>query len=137
AEFESIIERSTGLFIATSNITPAYMVSRLGCPNMKVPELNHWSDIAYLQWTNGMPHVVADLKAIVRLNIENVNTISVIDRIKADLSKKLGVFLDANLETEQAKALLGTPNGAGGAWLLSQHQRELGHKVVGQVTLFW
>ena len=39
-------------------------------------------------------------------------------------------------ETE-AKALLGTPNGSGIAWLLIQHKRQLGWKMVDSVTLFW
>jgi len=41
------------------------------------------------------------------------------------------------MDNAEALALLGTPNGTGVAWLLSQYQKELGHKVVKNVTLFW
>ena len=29
------------------------------------------------------------------------------------------------------------PNGAGVAWLLAQHQGQLGHKTIKSVTIFW
>lgn len=39
-------------------------------------------------------------------------------------------------DTESARALLGTPNGAGVAWLLGQHEALFGRKAVARVTLW-
>jgi hypothetical protein len=42
------------------------------------------------------------------------------------------------MDTEEGKALLGTPNGSGIGFLLAQHKEVLGmHKSVKQVTLFY
>jgi hypothetical protein len=41
-----------------------------------------------------------------------------------------------DMDSEQGKAILGTPNGAGVAWLLIQRKRELGHATVKDVTVF-
>ena len=41
------------------------------------------------------------------------------------------------METEEGKALLGTPNGSGIAWLLAQHRKQLGDKAVKKVQLWY
>jgi hypothetical protein len=38
-----------------------------------------------------------------------------------------------DIDEDEAKALLGTPNGCGVAWLLVQHRRKLGWKAVQHV----
>lgn len=38
---------------------------------------------------------------------------------------------------EEGMAILGTPNGAGTAWLLIQRKRELGHRRIKKVTIFY
>jgi hypothetical protein len=45
-----------------------------------------------------------------------------------------GVTFD--IESEEGKAILGTPNGAGTAWLLIQRKRELGRRRIEKVTVF-
>ena len=141
AAFESIIERHNGLLIATGNYTPAYMNAnaKWGYPDRPVPGLRHWSDIAYLQWmAPSLQDRPSDLKAIVRLGIENEDTMSVIDRVTAASGGEIQTNgLTWVMNNDVAKAMLGTPNGVGVAWLLAQHQKELGHKVVESVTLFW
>jgi hypothetical protein len=46
-----------------------------------------------------------------------------------------GVSFD--MDTRAATALLDTPNGIGVGWLFAQHKRELGHKVVEKVVVFF
>lgn len=87
-------------------------------------------------------HEPNNLKAVVRLCIENADTIAVVNQTLGIHTECLDCFLGKgcltwDVDTAEARALLGTPNGAGVAWLLSQHQKELGHKVVERVTLFW
>jgi len=41
------------------------------------------------------------------------------------------------MDSEEGKAILGTPNGAGVAWLLIQRKQELGHRTIKDVTVFW
>jgi hypothetical protein len=47
------------------------------------------------------------------------------------------VGLTWNIQTEEEKALLVTPNGSGVGWLLVQHEEQLGWKTIESVTLFW
>ena len=39
--------------------------------------------------------------------------------------------------TEAFNALLGTPNGFGIPYMLAQHQKQLGHKTVDKITIFY
>jgi hypothetical protein len=110
----------------------------------RLPTLIHWSDFAFLHWRR----CVADedslktLKYILRYCITNDTTREVIWRIFRQERKKTrefthiwpGVVVDAN--TEEGQALIGTPNGKGVAWLLAQHKRALGRKVIDNITLF-
>jgi len=41
------------------------------------------------------------------------------------------------MDSEEGKAILGTPNGAGTAWLLIQRGRELRHRKIEKVTVFY
>ena len=149
ARFVSFIDRPHGLLVASCNHNPAWCAAETGTlSSIALPKLQHWSDIAYLQWTDpSLQSLPNDLKYVVRLSIVNEDTIAVIQRIGDDFyeanGRSIWLYVEANggitwdVETEEAKALLGTPNGSGVAWLLAQHKRELGHKVVESVTLFW
>ena len=52
-----------------------------------------------------------------------------------ELSTWPGISFD--IERKEAKAILGTPNGKGVAWLLAQHRAQLGEKTVKKVTLVY
>lgn len=111
----------------------------------EVPPLHHWSDIAYLQWlktstsaSSPVP-LPAPIKFVLRLKIQNVDTYSILNKITArhgltGYPPWPGIVLD--IESDEGKAVLGTPNGAGVAWLLIQRKKELGHKRVEKVTFF-
>jgi hypothetical protein len=42
-----------------------------------------------------------------------------------------------DMECEEGRAILGTPNGAGTAWLLIQHKKQLGDRRIEKVTIFY
>jgi hypothetical protein len=161
--FSSILNPTAGLLIAVNNITPAAQVQRSWryskpkagkiAPSPRVhqlPLLQHWSDIAFLQWstlstTNAS---LPPLKYILRANIQNKDTTDAMSHVLGYNAKVKpyrrdepqrprwpGVSFDT--DTRAATALLGTPNGIGVGWLLAQHKRELGHKVVDKVVVFF
>jgi hypothetical protein len=148
AAFTNRVIRTSGFLVAFANHGPDYFVGNSG---KAVPELKHWSDIAYLQWTD--PAVVAapgsgELKYVLRYAIENDATISIFNKILEQYrqaGKKVKDWepkwtgVDFAADSKQAQALLGTPNGYGVAWLLIQHKDKklLGHKTVEKVTLFY
>jgi hypothetical protein len=147
ATFRSLVDRANGVLVAQHNYGPAHIVaeSEMIIP---VPKLEHYSDIAYLQWSDPrLRHLPNDLQHVIRMRIENDETLAVIERVLAvDYRKEHRTpeywvsdveGLTWDIETEAAKALLGTPNGSGVAWLLVQHKTQLGWKVVESVTLFW
>jgi hypothetical protein len=45
-----------------------------------------------------------------------------------------GVIFD--IESEEGRAILGTPNGSGVAWMLIQHSKALGERAIEKVTIF-
>jgi hypothetical protein len=146
-DFSSWVDRANGLLIAENNHSPAAIVAESGDDSWPLPKLKHWSDVVYLQWTDPrLQHLTNDLRKVVRLRIENTETLAVIARVVGEHHANNGTTehrrlydtgLTLDVETEAAIALLGTPNGSGVAWLLIQHKHRLGWKVVDSVTLFW
>jgi hypothetical protein len=145
--FSSWVDRANGLLVAEYNHSPAAIVAESGVNSWPLPKLKHWSDSLYLQWTDPrLQHLPNDLDKIVRLRIINDDTLAVIRHVKDEYHANNGTTehgplkdsgLTLDVDTEAAKALLGTPNGSGVAWLLIQHKHHLGWKVVDSVTLFW
>jgi hypothetical protein len=144
AEFKNVMDYENGLLIAWANHSPDYLV---GSSGGAVPELKHWSDMAYLQWCD--PKVSrcenSELKYVLRHEIQNKGTLAIMRRIEDEYRRVNGmedgwkpVWPGITLEADSAesKALLGTPNGHGVAWLLIQHKRQLGHMAVGKITVF-
>ena len=108
-----------GAILAASNHSPSsYGVRDRG------PLLSTWADVAYV----GYRKVMMDnsksrpkpLKYIVRLSIGNAVTNKIIDEIlehhATSLPEYPGLKFDAN--SREGRALIGTPNGSGPAWML-------------------
>jgi hypothetical protein len=81
----------------------------------------------------------APIKYIFRLSVQSVRTYPILNKIMAKLGRSgydawPGVTFD--IESEEGKAILGTPNGAGTAWLLIQRKKELGRRRIAKVTVF-
>jgi len=142
ADFISDIHVESGLLVASHNYSPAYKARVSGWhPSAALPLLQHWSDVAFLQWASVQQDEqgIRGLKYILRENTQNKDTFAVIRHIISGLPTMgnllwPGVEFDA--KSDNGMALLGTPNGAGVAWMLAQHRAQLGHKVVDKVVLF-
>ncbi|KAH7079617.1 hypothetical protein FB567DRAFT_533015 [Paraphoma chrysanthemicola] len=132
-----------------------------------ITPLHFWSDIAWLQWlatsqakqiappstptTTLLPHQPMDLhtpistpsiKFVFRLSIHHPPTYSILNKIAAKQPSNTydawpGVTFD--IESEEGRAILGTPHGAGVAWMLIQRREELGvrGRRISRVTMFW
>ncbi|KAF1834133.1 hypothetical protein BDW02DRAFT_499116 [Decorospora gaudefroyi] len=147
--FYSVPNPKVGILIAFYTNTPNAIATGNGVDLVRYPPLAlcHWSDVAFLQWASlSVEGVIPDLKFVARVSISNEHTIAVLQTVLSKLRKeqrapenRLPTWPGINfpMETEEAKALLGTPNGAGIAWLLAQHKKELGHKTVETVRLWY
>jgi hypothetical protein len=111
-------------------------------PVTTVPALKQWSDIIYLPWmelhtpTSGTK--VSDLKYIMRTPCVNPTTQLVVTEVLKRTGKQLGPWPGATFsaDTKEGNALMGTPNGHGVGFMLVQHKKQLGNKVVEKITVF-
>ncbi|KAL8721270.1 MAG: hypothetical protein Q9225_002012 [Loekoesia sp. 1 TL-2023] len=104
-----------------------------------VPKLNRWSDVVWFIWAKQAGNQAGNLRYIFRDNITNDDTRGVIDQIFGIPSKSLdlpwpGKTFDVE-KTKEGKGLLGTPHGAGIAWMLADHKAELGNRAL-KITVF-
>ncbi|PTU21961.1 hypothetical protein P175DRAFT_0436220, partial [Aspergillus ochraceoroseus IBT 24754] len=107
--------------------------------------ISKWSDVVYINWATLAKSTrtpVSKLKYLVRTHIVNPDTLNILKIVcggpcpawpgkSFDINQKKrgGVLLNQN-----GLALLGTPNGGGGAWLLINHKGSLGKKYPVSVT---
>jgi hypothetical protein len=122
AYFSSIINHEAGLIIASNNLSPSAILPHN--PSAPLPLLKHWSDIAYLQYTSLSPSPSPPLKYILRANIHNSSTLILMTRILGidNSPRYLGRGLHPRMQwpgrsfkidSWDAQALLGSPNGGG------------------------
>jgi hypothetical protein len=132
-----IINPLDGVIVAYDNITAGSMTKELGLDPSRVPKLDHWSDIAYLQWLS-KAYEGSNLRYVLRYGVINHDTRFVVNFLGLQsgliVSEWPGRTYRAG--SPEFSALLGSPNGSGVAYLLIQHKRQLGHKTVDRVTIF-
>ncbi|KAI4714194.1 hypothetical protein J4E89_001644 [Alternaria sp. Ai002NY15] len=152
--FDSVINTSGGMIAAMNTYSPMedwrraeadaenVQLKQAGHKSMEknnvgddVPSLKYWSDVAYLQWAcrNTDSSV---LRYVMRMSITNEKTKAVIQHIKQNAHPKASGSYSFDVDDrDEVAAFLGTPNGAGVAWLLIQHKQQLGHKTVYKITV--
>ena len=95
-----------------------------------------WSDVTFALWqsiTSLASGNINNLRYIARVGIYNAFTESIMyAAVPESQSQKLTVFGPGD---EAFLALLGTPNGAGGVYLLMQHKLALGFKTISRVLV--
>ena len=135
--FEQVVNPTKGYIIANNNRTP----ENAHCPQHWMPQLRKWSDVAYLQYqycAQKQKVSLRNLKSVYRSNIINGRTKAIIFSIlharNANLTAYPGITFKA--DTLEGQALIGTPNGQGVAWLLIQHKRQLGHKIIDEINMY-
>jgi hypothetical protein len=142
ATFFNTIYDKIGTIQADSNTAPHASTEHLYSTGLMLPKLYHWSDVAYLQWLhatrNQTPTPV--LRTVIRDHIVNETTEIVFKHLLTRLppgdyrSGKLFKYEFA-AGSPEGIAILGTPNGAGVAYLLIQHREWLGHLVVDNIEV--
>lgn len=108
--------------------------------------VTHWSDVVFLhllRMSYSRPNkTTLNLRYVFRSVVENEEAKSVIryvlHRKKATLGFWPGVVLTMDDEGDlmDIQTLLGTQNCMGVAYLIFQHRRTLGHKIVHQINIF-
>ena len=127
--------------------SPAYIVENEGfldddCSQELVP-LKAWSDVSFLEWQHlceNQKTSVTSLEYVFQTHITNDVTLSVLRQALGENHDfknwekyKNGKVFKAS--EDAFKAILGTPNGSGSAWLLIGHKPQLGIKSISEVTV--
>jgi hypothetical protein len=115
-----------------------YQGSKQKPPITVLPRLRGWSDIAWLQWVEIAGENAKNLRYVLRSPVAKTEAQWLINRAFQLSSKELKTWpgVDFDMATDEGKALLSSPNGAGVAYLLSTHKRHLGRRTISKVTVF-
>ena len=134
--------------VAQYSSAPWNSGERFGIRGEDIIPLNHWSDIVFLQWKQYCYDRVLrmdGLRYVLRSNVTNGDTIDVVDDVASSLGLDLRRWDNPvddpgvrtfPVDTEQGMALLGTPNGAGVVYLLTQHREAFGYLMIEAITVF-
>jgi hypothetical protein len=138
-----------GAILADLSHSPQYQVVQAQQHGWEVPHLprlmlQQWSDVAYLAWERACKEANTDISNIryfFRNQVVNRRTLEVIEQVlkrhgrsRDGIGGWPGVHFD--MSTDDGKAILSTPNGAGQAWFLAQHKRQLGIKTISKVQIW-
>ncbi|KAF7868626.1 hypothetical protein EAF04_005157 [Stromatinia cepivora] len=147
----------TSVFIAENNLSPTFVIAEDkihgSCqflPNQIPHALSAWSDVTFLQWkkacTSGTPRPMFNVKQLKGINkfsrfhIINEVTMGIIERVRTIESRSPKTDIPEPhtfpMSTPEGQALLGSPNGKGVGFFLSQHKGSLGIKTIESVTVF-
>ncbi|KAL7934263.1 hypothetical protein V8C35DRAFT_302158 [Trichoderma chlorosporum] len=149
ASFMSTFVSTDGVIVADSNFSVDAIIAEDGLPDGVEAEdvtthVRRWSDAAWMQWTKYSDDP-SNVRYIFRASVINHTTLSIV--FQALLSKyqnnppPIGVWanrltLDVSENPNEFYAVLGSPNGAGVAFLLATHKAALGIKTVNKVDIF-
>ncbi|KAK5123897.1 hypothetical protein LTR85_002093 [Meristemomyces frigidus] len=136
---------SYGIIIADNNLSPKGHIASYPSrwKGGDIVPLAAWSDIVFLEWQNictlAGQHV-SNLQYIFRSYIVNEATQEVIWQAL----KNVGITdgppkwpgKEFDMSTNEGKAILGTANGNGVAWIVMSHRAQLGTKTVKSVVVF-
>ena len=124
-----IVTEYNGIYSPRNGIVAAYHTHKYGAEPL------FWADIAFALWV-GIATMVGgnakNLRYIARGWICNDFTVSIMETAIAGDRTRLVVFKPGD---ETFLALLGTPNGVGGVYLLMQHKQALGLKTISRVVM--
>ena len=104
-----------------------------------LPDITAWSDITFVEWqmqaqANGQD--IRGLKYVIRYEIVNLATVSIINRAVGIMYYIQWPGVTILMSDERGRAILGTPNGAGVAYLLATHKTQLGQKTIESVHVW-
>jgi hypothetical protein len=126
-----------GAIIAYNNFGPAWMARRK--ESKILPDIRAWSDVVFVDWkmqADATGDDIQGLKYVIRYEVANPDTLTTVEQAAGD-SFPQWPGLTFPMSDERALAILGTPNGAGIAYLLATHKEQLGHKTIESVNVWW
>jgi hypothetical protein len=137
ASFCQVVNPVTGVVVAYDNVLPKAVLEAGSLKGLLEPELQHWSDVAYLQW---LSHADSDseLRYVLRYNVLNDLSQFVVKTLENLNGTPPIEWPGTTYEggTEEYLALPGTPNGSSTGYLLINHKAEFGHKTFDKITVF-
>jgi len=138
AYFTTVFNPTEGVIIAWGSYGARYQGSKLKPLITVLPKLRSWSDIAWLQWSEIAGKNAKNLRYVFHSPVTNTEARWLINRAFQLSGQELKTWpgVDFDIATDEGKALLSSPNGAGVAYLLFAHKRHLGRKTISKVTVF-
>ena len=125
-----IVTEYDGIYSPRNGLVAAYHTHKHGAEPL------FWADVAFALWIGIVAMVSGNpknLRYIAQAWICNDFTVSIMDTaIAGDPRKRVVVFKPGD---EAFLALLGTPNGVGGVYLLMHHKEALGLKTISRVVI--
>ncbi|RAR11243.1 isocitrate dehydrogenase [Stemphylium lycopersici] len=139
ASYSFSINAIDGVVIGLNRKSPKYAAAERNppVPNDGLPELSQFSDVAWIKWKERVrvekeakrKSSIIGLKYFFSVSVENKETISVLLRAlhttNSGVREWPGVTFED--ESEEMKAIIGTPNIQGLAYFLVQHKADLGN----------
>ncbi|KAF7869926.1 hypothetical protein EAF04_004710 [Stromatinia cepivora] len=130
------------MIIATDSLSPYHAELEKGIDHPLAPDLQAWSDITFLEWSEECAShktPLTNLNHVIQCHITNEETIEVIEEILGERGTKLtpwGCKILMGDESGHGTALLGTPNGKGIGWILAQRRDSLQNPTLLGVEIF-
>ncbi|KAI4180494.1 MAG: hypothetical protein LQ346_006980 [Caloplaca aetnensis] len=122
-----------GAILSEAKFSPAFQREKAGSKEA-VPEMNRWSDIVWLLWAQEAGDKAGNLRFIFRDKVRNDVTREIIERIHGLQENPDTLDLPwpghkYDMRTDDGKALLGSPQGIGVAYLIKDHSNVVGRKI--------
>lgn len=136
-----------GIIVPLNNYSPQSEAGYKG----KVPALQRWSDVVFLTWMNvcgGDSTKCSGIKHFFRFHIKPKTTPTsgiLLEALGARSAADVKIWppnqdhIDGqtfDADSDEGKAILGTPHGMGIGWFFWQHQDSLGMKTIDKITVF-
>ncbi|PTD03760.1 hypothetical protein HYE67_004403 [Fusarium culmorum] len=151
AFFHNSFIAEAGVIIADNNyaVDPALLANAMN-PNDLATHIRKWSDAVWMQWwkvCHEKGEDVKNVKYIIRSKINNGETLNfifqaIVNKHARDAKgKTIGTWdnritMTIKEDPDELYGILGSPNGAGAAYLLLNHKERLGLKIINKVDIF-
>ncbi|KAH7093465.1 hypothetical protein FB567DRAFT_609962 [Paraphoma chrysanthemicola] len=146
ASYTFTVNPEEGIIIALNRESPKWAAKdrRPELPDNLLPQLNQFSDVAWVTWKSMIvppwsPGVqVNSLKYFMAVRITNVETRQILKRALDAYHWELSEWPGHSFERiwPETKAILGSPNVQGFAYFLIQHKAELGNMFIDKIQVF-
>ncbi|ORY08187.1 hypothetical protein BCR34DRAFT_616466 [Clohesyomyces aquaticus] len=146
ATYYTVINADAGMIVAWWKFSPASQGKKQKPPidpaKDPLPDLQHWSDVAYVLWKDECEKKEKDLSSIRYIfssPARNPETQGLVARAMDNTSPppSWSGRKEFTMDTDEGKAILGSPNGRGAAMMLIQHKATMGtYTTIEKVAVF-